>query len=175
MVIEKLKEHNSLYEFHKITLDNVADVYALMKQNTYYYEKCEETCSLQYCVDDISNLPPNKTMDDKGYYGIYQQGQLVAVLDYVIGYPQSDVLFLGLFMLDVKYHKKKVGTAFIQSFLAVAKEEGFHEVRLMCYKNNEVGANFWKRNGFEIQKEFCRENDHRQLYQMSQIVNKKAA
>ena len=170
MVIEKLKLSHRNYDFKQVNMDIINDVYEMMKKNTYFYEKCEETCSLQYCIEDITNVPPNIKIENKEYYAFYEDKQIVGVIDYITGYPTQDCLFIGLFMLDVKYHKQNVGATIIQSLLAIAKEEGFKEVRLMCYKNNEVGATFWRKMGFVSIETFQRENDSRQLYRMVQAL-----
>lgn len=170
MVIEHLKKALKQYRFEKIDENNVEQVYELMKRNVYYYEKCEEQCSLAYCIEDISHVPPHKTVADKGYYAFYEVDTMVGVVDYIIGYPHKQCLFLGLFMLDVEYHHKQVGAQIIRAILAVAKTKGFSEVRLMCYKNNEIGAHFWQKMGFCILEEFTRENDTRILYRMVQYI-----
>ena len=47
------------------------------------------------------------------YIGYFSNGQLIAVMDLIDGYPQRDIAFIGFFMTDAEVHNRGVGSAII--------------------------------------------------------------
>ncbi|NBK96672.1 MAG: GNAT family N-acetyltransferase [Erysipelotrichia bacterium] len=148
-MIEILKDTLKEYHFIKISEQHLQDVYALMKSNTYYFEKTQfhEVC-LQECADDIVALPPNTKIEQKFYYGLYQNENLIAVLDFIEGYPQEEIIYIGLFMLEQKAHGTKQAQKIISAFKKATQLAGFKKIALGCYENNLIGYRFWLKQGF---------------------------
>ena len=52
-------------------------------------------------MNDMNALPPNKEMCDKYYLGFYDGEKLIAVMDFIMAYPDELTAFIGFFMTDV--------------------------------------------------------------------------
>ena len=153
MIIDSLKEKLSEYRIVPINEINIEEAFKLMKTNTYFYSKTQRhELTLDECIDDITALPPNTTLQQKFFIGIYLDDNLIAILDYVEGYPCTNIVYLGFFILHMDMHGKGLGKTFISTFLDSAKINKFEEVKLACYEANEIGYLFWSRMGFITEK-----------------------
>jgi RimJ/RimL family protein N-acetyltransferase len=143
MIINNLKEKLKDYDILPITEENIEEAFQLMRSNTYFYSRTQfHELTLQECKEDITALPPGTTLDQKFFVGIYEIDKLVAVLDYIEGYPEKEIAFIGFFMLANEVHGKGIGKKMIQAFIESAKQNHFKEVRLGCYETNEIGYLF---------------------------------
>ncbi len=164
MIINNLKEKLKDYNIHPITEENIEEAFQLMRSNTYFYSRTQfHELTLQECKEDITALPPDTSLDQKFFVGIYENDKLVAVLDYLEGYPQNGIAFIGLFMLANEVHGKGIGKKMIQAFIESAKQNKFNEIKLGCFETNEVGHLFWSKMGFVNEREIIREVDGREL------------
>lgn len=55
-------------------------------------------------------LPPNKEMCDKYYLGFYDGEKLIAVMDFIMAYPDELTAFIGFFMTDVSIQNTGTGS-----------------------------------------------------------------
>lgn len=150
MIIEELKSIFSEYQIKKIDENNIDDVFELIKNNKYYLSKVQNhELTLEECIEEISALPPNKEIDSKTYIAIYNDTKCIAVIDFVEGYPNDEVAFIGLFILDISVQEKGLGTNFFERIKKVAHKKGFTELRLGCMSGNEKGFRFWTKMGFK--------------------------
>lgn len=99
--------------------------------------------------NDKTALPPNKSADDKYYIGFYQSGELVAIMDLIMKYPNKETVYIGLFMLDKAHQGNGVGTEIIREALACFKRMGFIYAKLGYISDNTPARRFWKKNGFK--------------------------
>lgn len=49
----------------------------------------------QSILDDMNALPPNKEICDKYYVGYYKGEELIAVMDFIMAYPDEKTAFIG--------------------------------------------------------------------------------
>lgn len=161
MILDKLiGAFDGKFTIVKINESIIDDVFSLMKQNTYFYSKTQaHDVTIEECREDIYALPPGTDISQKYYVAFYKGSECAAVLDYIEGYPQKSVAFIGLFMLHPKFHRTGIGSNIINSFIDCAKTSGFTEIKLGCFEANEVGLVFWTRMGFEKEKVSVREVD----------------
>ena len=73
---------------------------------------------------------------------------LVAMMDLILGYPSDEISFIGLFMTNVQYQNKGVGSQVIREVCDELKQLGYQKVRLGVDKGNPQSHAFWKKNGF---------------------------
>ncbi len=164
MIINSLREKLKDYKFLPITEDNIEEAFQLMRSNTYFYSRTQfHELTLEECREDITARPPETTADQKFFLGIYEEDKMIAVLDYLEGYPKKETAFIGLFMLNHEVHGKGIGKSMIDAFIQSAKENQFTEVKLGCFETNEVGYQFWSKMGFITEKVIQREVDGREL------------
>ena len=78
---------------------------------------------------------------------------MAAVMDLIDGYPETDIAFIGFFMMNMKYQGRQIGTSIITEIADYLKKNGFHKIRLAIDKDNPQSRHFWKKNGFLVIKE----------------------
>ncbi len=141
---------SSKYSVKTLKETDINDILKLYLSNPVYYKYCPTPASKESVLEDMTGLPPNKTIDDKFFVGYYEKERLVAVLDLLTGYPENSVVFLGFFMLHKDFQGKGIGVQIIQEIIVYIKELGFSKIRLAIIKGNEPAKNFWLRNNFEL-------------------------
>ena len=69
-------------------------------------------------------------MNDKYYIGFFKRDKLIAVMDLIMNYPKKKTAFIGLFMMDVNYQNKGIGSRVIGEVLSYLKSENYEKIRL---------------------------------------------
>lgn len=131
-----------------LTRDDLPAMLRLCRGNLQYFQHMGQPLTLEGLERDLTALPPGKTLQNKHFEGIWQDGQLVALQDWIEGYPQSDTAYIGWFILDADRQGRGMGSALVQWLLERIRTLGFARVRLACVKGNEQGQRFWQKNGF---------------------------
>lgn len=93
-------------------------------------------------------MPPGKSEDDKFYVGYFERESLVGIMDLILGYPEKEIAFIGLFMMNPQYQNKGVGTEIISEIIMYLKSLGYKEIRLGVDKGNPQSHAFWTKNNF---------------------------
>ena len=65
-----------------------------------------------------------------------------------MNYPKKKTAFIGLFMMDVNYQNKGIGSSVIGEVLSYLKSENYEKIRLGVDKGNTQSYSFWNKNGF---------------------------
>ena len=79
---------------------DIEKIYAMASQNTLYYQYHPPFVTWQSILNDMSALPPGKTMADKFYIGFFNGAALAAVVDMILAYPDETTGYIGFFMVD---------------------------------------------------------------------------
>lgn len=173
MFFETFKVQNPEYKIEKITAENIHDVFNLFKENYYYFSHVQSHEVLEEeCLKDIKELPPGKTLKDKTYMIIYRNKLPVAVIDFVMKYPDEETGYLGLFILACEYQGKGEGTKLLRKVINAAKEQGINRIELGCHMDNELGFAFWQKQGFSVIRSTSRLEDgkERTIYSMEKRI-----
>ncbi|NFN95605.1 GNAT family N-acetyltransferase [Clostridium botulinum] len=145
----KIQELSSKYEVVKLNENDIDSIYELEYSNPIYFEYMNDKVSKQNIRDDMVALPPYTLMDNKYYIGFKNNKDLVALMDLILHYPDSNTAFIGLFMVDKLYQGKDVGSFIINEFIEALKINYFLHVRLGFIEGNEQSYNFWLKNKFK--------------------------
>lgn len=148
--ITKLSTH---YTVRRLTQNDIDKVYKLCLGNPLYYEYCPPEVTKESIQKDMTALPDGISLSEKYYLGFFEENSLIAVMDFIDGYPEKEVAFIGFFMTDVSVQNKGVGTEVIQHACKGWKEMGFQAVQLAWVKGNPQAEHFWIKNGFKKKKE----------------------
>lgn len=132
----------------RMTEENIAEIYALCRNNTLYYHYCPPFVTEDSIVSDMNALPPNKSVSDKYYVGYYEGDKLIAVMDLIMDYPEESTAFIGFFMTDTCVQNKGVGSSIIEELCAALSQFGVSSIRLGWVKGNPQAEYFWHKNGF---------------------------
>ena len=143
------------YRVRPLTSVDAEIVLEVEKGNPQYYSYCPPAPTVQGFMDDLTALPPQKTVEDKYFFGYFDvtsrestEAELVAIVDLITAYPNPKTAFIGFFMMNEKYQGKGEGSRIIHELLGKLSEAGFEYVRLGYMKGNEQSRAFWEKNGF---------------------------
>ena len=128
-------------------------ILAFCLQNDQYYRYCGKQPSRELILHDLRITPPNTSADAKYYVGLYDGEILVAILDLIDGYPDSETAFIGFFMMNRQLQGRQIGTRIIQELCLYLKETGLKRVLLGIDKDNPQSNAFWAKNGFSVIRE----------------------
>ena len=87
-VINKLSKN---YIVKLLYNKDVAAVYNLCSKNTLYYDFCPPFVTPESIEADMAALPPGKTANDKFYLGYYDNDNLTAVMDLILGLEYLEI------------------------------------------------------------------------------------
>lgn len=131
-----------------MTPADAAEILALYRTNPQYFEACGAPAAREGVLRDLAALPPGKDRSDKYFVGFYDGARLIALLDWVAGYPDARTAYIGLFMVDGTCAGQGLGTALLEESFAALRAAGFDAAQL-CYKKDHPRAcRFWRKNGF---------------------------
>ena len=144
----ELSSLSSRFSVRRLEPADVDILYALSCGNRIFYRYHPPFVTKESILDDMTALPPGKTAEDKYYIGFFAQDTLIAVMDLITGYPTEKTAFIGLFMTDIKYQSKGIGSAIITEAAAYLRTQHFEKIRLGVDKGNPQSYGFWQKNGF---------------------------
>ena len=73
---------------------DIPQILELCQGNPQYYEHCPPEVSIEAIIKDMNALPPNKTKNDKHYFGFFEGDKLIAVVDLIDKFPdERGILF----------------------------------------------------------------------------------
>ena len=137
------------YTIRKLNDSDIDRIYDLSRGNAVFYRYHPPFVTKESIREDMRALPPDKRSDDKFYVGFFKGDTLIAIMDFIRDYPHSNVIFIGLFMMDPAWQGRGVGTKIIGDCCAYWKSLGYQKVRLGIDKGNPQSSAFWRKNGFE--------------------------
>ena len=145
--ISKLSKRYSVRILEESDVETLARI---CKQNTVFYEYTEARPTKENILNDMKATPQGITMEDKYYFGFFDDRELIAIMDLIDGYPKAEIAYIGFFMMNPQYQGKQKGTAIIAEAIDYLQSTGKTSVRLAIDKGNPQSTHFWKKNGFEI-------------------------
>jgi GNAT superfamily N-acetyltransferase len=165
MIVDYLKNILPEYEIKKITEDMYKVLYDLYKTNTEYFSYFgEHDMTLEDCVRDTHSLPPNTNVDQKFYIGFFRNNKLELIIDFYINFPEYNVIWIGLFMINGNLQRKGYGKYIINSFIQASKENGYLSIQLGVIEDNKEGLSFWKSFKFnEIRQKMMKEENNKKI------------
>lgn len=117
--------------------------------NSQYYEFLGEEPTVDVLATEMVELPPGCSPDQKSYFGFFDaDGDLIAVLDLIRGYPAEGCAFIGFFMVDASRQGMGIGSRLVSKLLNRLRGSGVFRVRLAYVEGNEQSRRFWERHGF---------------------------
>lgn len=137
------------YKVRILSNTDVDIIYELCSRNSLYYEYCPPYVTRKGILEDMKALPPGKSIHDKYYMGFFLDEELIAVMDFIDGYPEKEIAYIGFFMTDASIQQKGVGTSIIESMCKYLKNLGYGSVRLCWVKGNSQAEHFWIKNQFQ--------------------------
>lgn len=143
-----INELSLRYNIKKFTEEDIDDIYRICKENPTYYKYMKIEPAIGNIKNVFTELPPDKTMEDKYFLGFYVEDKLVAILDLITEFPNKDTAFIGWFMMNKAFQGDGIGTEIISDIISYLKESKFSYVRLGYIKGNMQSERFWLKNKF---------------------------
>ncbi len=131
----------------RLEKEDIPAVLALCRTNPQFYRHCPPDPCEEGILADMQALPPGKTLQDKHYLGIWQDGRLAAVWDLILSFPDERTAFWGFFMVDAALQGKGFGSEVVRALCGLLQPH-FDHVRLGYVSTNDQSRQFWHKNGF---------------------------
>ncbi len=136
------------FAVRRMTSGDIDLIHSLCVKNPLYYKHCPPFVTRESIAKDMLMLPPRATYDDKHYIGFFRGDRLVAVMDLILGYPDSKTAFVGFFMVNKNVQGKGVGSIIVNDCFSALKDMGYEHIRLGYAEGNPQSEAFWRKNGF---------------------------
>ncbi len=136
------------YKVRVLSNEDIELIYELCRGNPLYYEYCPPMVTRESIRRDLAALPPNVERENKYYVGFFDADRLIAVMDFIDGYPEKNIAFIGFFMTDAGIQNKGIGTSMITTIVDYLKSMNYKSIRLAWVEGNPQAEGFWRKNGF---------------------------
>ena len=146
----EIRKLSSKYTVLEMTPADIDAIYDLSVENPMFYRYCPPKVTRESILSDMRALPQNCTEEDKYYIGFFDENTLIAIMDLIIGFPEKDIAYIGLFMVNKKVQGAGIGSQIINECLSYLKNNRIYSVRLAFAKGNPQSEAFWKKNGFTL-------------------------
>ena len=137
------------YIVRRLEKTDVTDICLLCSENSLFYQYCPPFVTEQSIMDDMKALPPNKEMCDKYYIGYYRGEELIAIMDFIMAYPDEKTAFIGFFMTATAIQNTGIGSGIIDDLCRYLTEIRLSSVRLGWGKGNLPAEHFLRKNNFK--------------------------
>lgn len=135
-------------EWRALKEQDLPALLAFCRANEEYYSYIEQKPEEESLREQLTILPPKAAAAQKHFVGLWENGQLAAILDLITHWPREGVAYIGWFMVAQELHRSGLGRRLMCEVCGRLKEHGFRTVRLGCVENNLPGLGFWQACGF---------------------------
>lgn len=136
------------YHVRELAESDVGIIMELCSQNPLFYQYHPPFATEKSILEDMEALPPGKGRQDKYYMGFFLFGELIAVLDLILSYPQEKCAYFGFFMMNQRYQGKGIGSEIIRGCCDALAAWGMDRIRLAVDRGNPQSESFWRKNQF---------------------------
>lgn len=138
------------FDVNIVTLDNLNEYENIFYCNEEYFLITDGRFAIkQDCIDTIEYS--QNFSDNKAYcIGFTYQNTPVAFLSIIEEYPEKETLYIGLFLMNDSFKRKRIGTKIITSLINEAFKSNYNTLQLSVQDNNMSGYSFWESLGFKI-------------------------
>ena len=150
MEIERL---SSRYAVRALGEADAEAVYRFCAEHDQYYRYCSAEPSLEQVRRDMTLLPEGVAPEQKHYLGFFDGDAMVAVMDFIMAYPDEDSCYIGFFMVNHGLEGRGVGSGIISEAAACLGAAAVKRLRLAIARDNPQANHFWRKNGFQVVRE----------------------
>jgi ribosomal protein S18 acetylase RimI-like enzyme len=140
-------------KFKPLTHQDIPRIVAFEETARDYYALIGEAQPNEQSTESaMEALPPGRRPADKQFLGVFQQANMIALVDLVEGYPDDETLYIGLLVIGQENRHKGYGTAILYEIQQMAQSKNLHFLELAVHDTNHIGRAFWEKNGFMPQR-----------------------
>lgn len=159
-ILEQLRRRLPQYELCEGSREHLRDIYRLITGNEEFLKSTQaHEQTMEECEEALVARPPRVAAENKHFLVIYENGECVALLDYLEGYPEKETAYIGLFIVDASKHGNGIGRRINDAFMRSAQCCGYRNIKLGYYRRNESGYWFWRKNRYIAESVTSMEND----------------
>jgi GNAT superfamily N-acetyltransferase len=96
-------------------------------------------------------LPPGKTFDDKFTFVLERDGRVEGLIDFICGYPEPHVWYLGFIFLSVRVRGGGTGRRCLHALYDWVRARGGTVIRLGVVEPNLKARHLYATEGFEFE------------------------
>ena len=141
---------SSRYAVRALSADDAQAVLEICLGNPLFYRYTDARPTRDRVLQDMTVTPPGVDRSKKYYFGFFENGSLVAVMDLIDGYPKPEIAYIGFFMVDRQFQGKQIGSSIIGETAAYLCAAGKTAIRLAIDDGNPQSGHFWRKNGFKV-------------------------
>jgi ribosomal protein S18 acetylase RimI-like enzyme len=136
-----------------LTHQDIPEIVAFEETARDYYALIGEAQpNEQSTKNAMETLPPGRCPADKHFLGVFQQENMIALVDLVEGYPDGETLYIGLLVISQENRHKGYGTVILHEIQQMAQNKNLHFLELAVHDANDIGRAFWDKTGFKPQR-----------------------
>lgn len=148
-ILTQLRQRLTEYELCEGGREHLGDIYRLLAGNEEFLKNTQaHEQTMEECEENLVARPPQVAAENKHFLVIYENGECVALLDYLEGYPEKETAYIGLFIVDASRHGNGIGRRINDAFMRAAQYCGYAKINLICHQKNESGYWFWRKNRY---------------------------
>ena len=136
------------FTVRRLEAGDIEPMLEICRGNELFYRYHPPLATRENLLQDLTALPPGRSMRDKFFVGFFDGDALIAMMDWVLGYPKADTVWIGFFMMHPAHQGRGTGSEIVQSACREWAAQGFESVQLAIDQGNPQSAAFWVKNGF---------------------------
>jgi len=135
------------FVIRRITIETCEQVMDVYDSNRDFFILTEgNPATLSGCIANVTAMPPGLDPKNKFCLSFWKDEKCIAVLDYLVGYPNSDCLYIGLLLVHGELRGLGIGHKIVVWLLEEYKNLATVKVAV-CIANLN-GVKFWQKCGF---------------------------
>ncbi len=143
-----LEEAACGFAVRELTADDVLEMLRVASANPQFYEYMHTAPTAQNLAEDLTALPPRRTMADKHFFGWFEGEKLVAMMDLIARHPKEDMAFIGWLVMDAAHQRRGLGRRLMNAVEDMLRRCGVCEIRLGRVEGNPQSEGFWHAMGY---------------------------
>ena len=101
----------------------------------------------------LKSCPPSKDpLQDKFVLGIYENEQLMGLIDLIQNYPAENTWTIGYLLIHPKYRSQGKGRSVVENVASALRQVQGTKMRCGVQEQNPQALNFWTKCGFKVVK-----------------------
>ncbi len=137
------------YKIRPLSGSNESELQALCERCSDYWELHEGRMPKDAWNIILSDLPPDKSPEDKFLFGVYRENDvLIAVIDIMKDYKEPGEWMIGLLMIDPAERGTGLGRKLHDDIKVWVSEKRGKLLRIGVVEENLKGYRFWSKMGY---------------------------
>lgn len=156
MLIDKLLEEG--LDIKPFSTSNITELQQFLSYFNDFFLLCEGKEGSAEGI--LKACPPSKNIEeDKFVFGIYEEDELIGMIDLIQNYPKKKTWTIGYFLIHPNYQSKKKGRFIIYILSSVLHKLQGKKMRCVVQSQNPRALHFWKKCEFDQVKSSSIVND----------------